>query len=80
MDKVITGREGIRKVADDILVDAPSLSILTKHIHALHEEHRQHNFTCKPTKSPDALSEVNICGYHPFRTLCEIFSDRAIII
>ena len=49
-DKVIEGLPGIRKLVDDILIQAPNLSILRDRINSLLERCKSHNFTLSRKK------------------------------
>ena len=68
MDKVIAGLEGVRKIVDDILFYAPSLSILKKHTRALLNHCRQHGVTLKNKKSKVAVTEVDFGGFRLSKT------------
>ena len=63
MDKVVADLEGIRKIVDDILVYAPSLSILKKRVHAFLEQCRHHGVTLKRAKTQVAVTEVDFGGF-----------------
>ena len=68
MDKVIAGLEGVRKIVDDILIYAPSLSILKKRTRAFLDHCRQHGVTLKKTKSQLAVTEVEFGGFRLSKT------------
>ena len=68
MDKVTAGLEGVRKIVDDILIYAPSPSILKKRACAFLDRCRQHGITLKRTKSQVAVTEVDFDGFHLSRT------------
>ena len=68
MDKVIAGLEGVRKIVDDILIYAPSLSILKKRTRAFLDHCRQRGVTLKKTKSQLAVTEVEFGGFRLSKT------------
>ena len=63
MDKVTAGLEGIRKIVDDILIFALSLSILKKSACAFLDRCRQHGVTLKRAKSQVPVTEVDFGGF-----------------
>lgn len=63
MDKVVAGLEGVRKIVDDVLIYAPTLSILKKHTRAFLDQCRQHGVTLKQTKSQLAVTKVDFGGF-----------------
>ena len=63
MDKVVAGLEGVRKIVDDILIYAPTLSILKTRSRAFLDQCRQHCVTLKQAKSQLAVTEVDFGGF-----------------
>ena len=63
MDKVVTGLEGVRKIVDDILIYAPTLSILKTRSRAFLDQSRQHGVTLKQAKSQLGVTEVDFGGF-----------------
>ena len=63
MDKVVAGLEGVRKIVDDILIYAPTLTILKKRSRAFLDQCRQHGVTLKKAKSQFAVTEVDFGGF-----------------
>ena len=68
MDKVIAGLEGVFKIIDDILIYAPSLSIMKKRNRAFLDHCRLHGVTLKRTKSERAVTEVDFGGFRLSKT------------
>ena len=60
-DEVVAGLPGIRKLVDDILVQAPDLKILNERIQALITRCREHNFTLSRRKL-EIGEEVEFAG------------------
>ena len=75
MDKVTAGLEGVRKIVDDVLIYAPSLSILKKRACAFLDRCRQHGVTLKRTKSQVAVTEVDFGGFRLSRTAFQTSPD-----
>ena len=68
MDEVIAGLEGVFKIVDDILIYAPSLSILKKRTRAFLDHCRLNGVTLKKTKSQSAVTEVDFGGLRLSKT------------
>ena len=90
MDKVVAGLEGVRNIVDDILINAPSLSILKKRTRAFCDHCRQHGVTLKKTKLQLAVTEVEFGGFRLSKTgiqtspdllkgLCHMWRMRATV-
>ena len=62
-DDDAAGLEGVRKIVDDILICAPTLSILKKCTCAFLDQCRHHGVTLKQTKSQLAVTEVDFGGF-----------------
>ena len=62
MDKVVAGLEGVRKIIDNILIYAPTLSILKTRSRAFLDQYRQ-LVTLKQAKSQLAVTEVDFGGF-----------------
>ena len=63
MDKVVADVEGVRTIVDDILIYAPTISILKKRSRAFLDQCRQHGVTLKQAKSQLAVTEVDFGGF-----------------
>ena len=68
MDKVVSGLEGLRKIVDNMLIYAPTLSILKKRSHAFLDQCCQHGVTLKQAKSQLPVTEVDFGGFHLLTT------------
>ena len=64
MDKVVNGLHGIRKIVDDVLVYAPTLSALKKRVHDFLDRCSTHGVTLKRSKSQIAVREADFGGFH----------------
>ncbi|CAB4041284.1 Hypothetical predicted protein, partial [Paramuricea clavata] len=64
MDKVVNGLQGIRKIVDDVLVYAPTLSALKKRVHAFLDRCSKHGVTLKRSMSQIAVTEADFGGFH----------------
>ena len=64
MDKVVNGLQGIRKIVDDVLVYAPTLSVLKKRVHDFLDHCYTHGVTLKRSKYQIAVSEADFGGFH----------------
>jgi hypothetical protein len=64
MDKVVNGLQGIRKIVDDVLVYAPTLSALKKRVHAFLDRCSTHWVTLKRSKFQIAVTEADFGGFH----------------
>jgi hypothetical protein len=64
MDTVVHGLQGIRKIVDDVLVYAPSLSVLKQRVHAFLDRCSTHGVTLKRSKSQIAVTEADFGGFH----------------
>ena len=64
MDKVVNGLQGIRKIVDDVLVYAPTLSALKNRVHAFLDRCSTHGVTLKRSKSQIAFTEADFGGFH----------------
>ena len=62
MEEVVAGLEGVLKIVDDILIYAPTLSIVKKRSRAFLDQCRQHGVTLKQAKSQLAVTEVDFGG------------------
>ena len=62
-DAAAADLEGVRKIVDDILIYAPTLSILKKRTCAFLDQCRHHGVTLKQTKSQLAVTEVDFGGF-----------------
>ena len=74
--KVIAGLEGVRKIVDDILIYAPSQSILKKRTRAFLDHCRLHGVKRKRTKSQRAVTEVDLGGFRLPKTGIQTSPDQ----
>ena len=80
-DKIVKGLQGIRKLVDDILVQAPDLPTLQDHINKLLERCKSHNFTLsrKKLETGEAFEFagqiVDHNGVHPNTTYLQGIRD-----
>ena len=56
-------QEGVRKIVDDSLIYAPTISILKKRSRAFLDQCHQHGVTLKQAKSQLAVTEVDFGGF-----------------
>jgi hypothetical protein len=64
MDKVVNGLLDIRKIVDDVLVYAPTLSALKNRVNAFLDRCSTHGVTLKRSKSQIAVTEADFGGFH----------------
>jgi hypothetical protein len=64
MDKVVNGLQGIRKIVDDVLVYAPTLSALKNRVNAFLDRCSTHGVTLKRSKSQIAVTEADFGGFY----------------
>ena len=69
MEKVVAGLEGVRKIVDDILIYAPTLSILKKRSRAFLDQCRQHGVPLKQAKSQLPVTEVDFGGFQLLKSI-----------